>query len=212
MSERSKRILGWVCLTLSGIMLTGEAAVLTIPILAEIAHKSWGEHVTSISMDLALGALGLHLLRGKNGKTIVLRLVTFGIFLTPLLNVRLASKILEAYGPMRTVPGIRTVVIAVSLCAIAVPYVCGRSVVRHYERSGSVRPPTTPELVLYIVGLACAVFPSTIAAFSTMIGLPEGDAYYSAGLSYVMVTTWLVWWFHRYYKPARRQVFNQNAQ
>lgn len=211
MSEKSKRILGWVCVLWSGIMLIGEAAVLTIPSMAGIANKSWGEHVTSLSMIVASGALGLSLLRGKSGKTIILWLVTFAFYLTPVLNFEMASKLLAAYGPIRMFPEIRTFVIAASLFLIAVPFLCGRSLLRHFARYGSVRAPSTPEMVLYIVGLACTVFPSTIAAFATLVGLTEGDAFYSVVLSYGMVTIWLVWWLHRYYKPGQRQVDNENS-
>ena len=66
MSEKPKKVLGIICLIISCFLIIGEISVITIPSVAQIANKSPGDHIQSIMIAFIIGAIGLHLRRGKN--------------------------------------------------------------------------------------------------------------------------------------------------
>ncbi len=198
-------MLGLVCLIFSGLLLIGEISVLTIPTMAQMANRSLGDHLRSLLMIFVIGALGLHLRRTKTGDSsvFILRLIVIALFLTPVLNLQAASKVIQEYGLFASLPGVRTIQIALSLFLIVTPYVFGRNIVAYQSNRKSSRASATPHLALYIIGLAFAFLPCTAAAFFALLGLPEGDLYYFCGLSYVAAAIWSAWWYYRYSKPAK---------
>jgi hypothetical protein len=204
MSEKAKRMLGLICLIFSGFLLIGQVSVVIIPAMAQMAERGLGDHLRSLLMVFTLGVVGLHLRRARTGESsvFVLRLVVFALFLTPLLDIQVALKATREFGIIALLPRVRTVSVALSLVIIVVPYVFGRNIINYQSRRIS-RSPATPHLALYIIGLACAVLPCTVAVFSVLVGLPVGDLCYFAALSYVAATIWSVWWYYRYFKPTK---------
>jgi hypothetical protein len=201
MSEKSKRILGLICLIFAGFSLIEEVSILTIPTMAEMANKSIGDHILSLLEVFGIGAVGLHLRRAKTGDSsvFVLRLIVFALFLTPLLNLQVASKLIQEYGLLASLSRVRLILIAMSLLFIIVPYVFGKRLILYQSKRVTPSSSATPESVLYIIGLACVFLPSTASSFSVLVGLPEGDMYYFSGLSYVAALVWSIWWYYRYY-------------
>lgn len=205
MSAKLKGTLGLVCLIFSGLLLIGDISVLTIPTMAQMANRSLGDHLRSLIVIFVLGAFGLHLRRIKTGDSsaFILRLIVIALFLTPVLDLQAASMVMQEYGMFASLPGVRIILIVVSLFLIVTPYVFGRNIVAYQSNRRSSRASATPQLALYIIGLACAFLPCTAASFFALVGLPGGYLYYFCGLSYVAAAIWSVWWHYRYSKPAK---------
>jgi hypothetical protein len=130
MSEKAKRTLGLICLIFSGLLLIGEVSVLIIPAMAQMADKSLGAHLRSLLMLFAFGAIGLHLrrVRTEGSYAFALRLVVFALLLTPLLDIQVVLKATREFGIIALLPRVRTVLVALSLVIIVVPYVFGRNI------------------------------------------------------------------------------------
>jgi hypothetical protein len=173
--------------------------------MAEMAKRSLGDHIRSLLMVFVIGAAGLHLRRTRSGEstTFVLRLVVFVLFLTPLLDIQVAFEVMREYRPVALLPRLRIVLILLSLILIVAPYVLGGRIINYQSKRVS-RSSATPHSVLYIMGLACAVLPSTLAAFSVFVGLPRGDIYYFVSLSYMATLIWSVKSYYGRSGPERR--------
>jgi hypothetical protein len=205
MREKSKRILGLICLIFAGLSLIGEVSILTIPTMAKMANKSIGDHILSLLEVFGIGAVGLHLRRAKTGDSsaFVLRLIVFALFLTPLLNLQVASKLIQEYGLFASLSQVRQILMAMSLLFIIVPYIFGKRFILYQSKLVTHSSYATPESVLYIIGLACVFLPSTASSFSVLVGLPECDMYYFSGISYVAALVWSIWWYYRYYATTK---------
>jgi len=156
-------------------------------------------------MVFVIGGVGLHLRRARTAESsvFVIRLIIFVLFLTPLLDIQVALKAIHEFEPIAWFPSIRSVLAALSLFFIALPYVLGGRIVT-YQSRGVSRSSETPHTALYIIGLACALLPSTIAAFSVFVGLPADNIYYFVALSYLAAAAWSAWWYYRHSRPREK--------
>ena len=204
MSEKTKRILGTICLIFSGLNLIGEVSVSIIPAMAEMANRSLGGHLRSLFMVFVTGAIGLHLYRARSGEStaFVLRLVVLVLLLTPLLDLQVAFEIMREYGPITALSNVRIVLILLSLVSIVVPYVLGGCII-DYQSKRVAPSSVTPRSVFYVVGLACAILPGTLAAFSIFVGLPQSETYYFVALSYLAALVWSAMSYYRRSKPEK---------
>ena len=203
-NEREVKKNTWTHLSFfSGLLLIGDICVLTIPTIAQMADTSLGDHLRHLLVIFFLGALGLHLRRTKtgDGSVFILRLIVIALLLTPVLDLQVASKVIQEYGLLASLPGARAILALVCVVLFVVPYVFGRNIFVHQSNRRSSRPSVTPQFTLYMFGLACAFLPCTAAAFFALVGLPQGDLNYVCGLSYVVAAIWSVWWYYRYSKP-----------
>jgi hypothetical protein len=205
MSEKAKRTLGMICLIFSGLLLIGEVSVSVIPAMAEMANRTLGDHLRSLVMVFVIGAVGLHLRRARAGEStvFVLRLIVFALLLTPLLDIQVAFEVMREYGPIALLPNVRIALILLSLILIVVPYILGRRIIDYQSKRAS-RSSATPHFALYIIGLACAVLPSTLAAFSVFVGLSRTDIYYFVALSYLAALVWSARSYYRRSGPVKR--------
>ena len=197
MTDKTKKILGKICLVYAGIVLLGEVLITFIPSMAEMVKRSWEDHLVSLSTTIILGALGFHLFRGKTENNKIYRIVIVALILSPLANLYAASKAVPIETRIRSLPWVQTSLIVLSLIIVAVPYLFGERILKR-EESKPLRPQATPRQVLNIIGLGCAVMPSAIGCVLPFMGVRNNDMYYFVGLSYVAAAIWWGWWRYRY--------------
>jgi uncharacterized membrane protein len=208
MGVKSRRTIGLICLIFSGLLLAGEIFVLTIPALAQIDKQGLGDHFTSLVMVFVTGVVGLYLRVQKSVdlSSFFLKVVIFILLLTPLLSLQTALKVVQEHHLVASFPQVRPILIGLSFLFVVVPYVFGKPIIKYQSTRRVSKSSVTPKLALYIIGLACALLPSTAAFFSVLLGLPFRDTYWFTGISYIMCGIWSVWWRYRYSNPLRDKV------
>ena len=198
MSDKAKKIIGWICLVSSAILLVGEILTILTP-LSEYANKTLVGHLISISMVIISGVFGFHLIRKKTGTNTIYHLIVFALLVTPIFYLEITSKINQAKIRMESFSLVLIFLAILSLFIIAIPYLFGGRILKNQESRRSLYK-ATPLQVLNIVGLGCSLWPSLMGLLYVWFGAPKSEIYYFIGFSYTASAIWWVWWRYFYFK------------
>lgn len=203
MTEKTRKILAWACLTYSGILSLLYILTIAVPAMPEIAHRTWIDHLKSLWSIYLSFYLGHSLLRGKLEGSAFMRLMISVILFCPLLPlvvVQYAFRIGQPlHGPFWG-SWIQSLLLVLAMSAVIIPYALGDRVLKSLTARGARRR-VTPAQGLFLIGMFCSIMPSTVGGWLLLLGIEKQTVYiyYLVGISYVATTAWWVWWKHRYF-------------
>ena len=175
--------------------------IIIFPAERKVVGIIWGFHLTSIGLAIVVGALGLHLVRGKPEPNIWLEFGCYSILMVPLIFLRAATGMETLRLRSDWLPLISVVVIIFSIISIVIPFLFGDRILKWLiEKPVSVK--ATPLQTLKLYGMFWLLTPSMAGLGLYLLGGSKDLVYYFAGISYLAIGCWWAWWKYHYSKAA----------
>lgn len=199
MTEKTRKVLGWICLAYSGVHSLLYILTIAVPTAARIAYRSWIDHLVTLWLIYLSFSLGRSLLRGKlEGNRLVWFLNCIFLFF-PLIVIQQASRLGQPAGVVVWISWFRFFYLVIGTGCVIIPYLFEGQILRQLASRGPGRL-TTPAQGLGIIGMGCSVMPSAVGGNLILLGIEKQTVciYYLVGISYVAIAVWWVWWNNRY--------------